>query len=105
MTDILWFDELGMGDVAQVGGKNASLGEMVSKLGDLGVRVPGGFATTADAYHRFLEGDGLYDRIMQLVLPLDVADVTELARVAGLDPATGDYRLASLTTPQPGDLP
>ncbi|MCA1942617.1 MAG: phosphoenolpyruvate synthase [Yonghaparkia sp.] len=81
MTDILWFDELGMGDVAQVGGKNASLGEMVSKLGDLGVRVPGGFATTADAYHRFLAGDGLYDRIMQLVLPLDVADVTELARV------------------------
>ena len=80
-TDILWFDELGMGDVAQVGGKNASLGEMVSKLGDLGVRVPGGFATTADAYHRFLAGDGLYDRIMQLVLPLDVADVTELARV------------------------
>lgn len=80
-TDILWFDELGMGDVAQVGGKNASLGEMVSKLGNLGVRVPGGFATTADAYHRFLAGDGLYDRIMQLVLPLDVADVTELARV------------------------
>jgi pyruvate,water dikinase len=80
-TDILWFDELGMGDVAQVGGKNASLGEMVSKLGDLGVRVPGGFATTADAYHRFLAGDGLYDRIMQLVLPLDVADVTALARV------------------------
>jgi pyruvate,water dikinase len=81
MTDILWFDELGMDDVPQVGGKNASLGEMVSKLGDLGVRVPGGFATTADAYHRFLAGDGLYDRIMQLVLPLDVADVTELARV------------------------
>ena len=80
-TDILWFDELGMGDVAQVGGKNASLGEMVSKLGDLGVRVPGGFATTADAYHRFLAGDGLYDRIMQLVLPLDVADVTALERV------------------------
>ncbi len=81
MTDILWFDELGMADVPQVGGKNASLGEMVSKLGHLGVRVPGGFATTADAYHRFLAGDGLYDRIMQLVLPLDVGDVTELARV------------------------
>lgn len=81
MTDILRFDELGMDDVPQVGGKNASLGEMVSKLGDLGVRVPGGFATTADAYHRFLAGDGLYDRIMGLVLPLDVADVTELARV------------------------
>ncbi len=80
-ANILWFDELGMGDVPQVGGKNASLGEMVSKLDDLGVRVPGGFATTADAYHRFLATDGLYDRIMELVLPLDVTDVTELARV------------------------
>jgi len=80
-TNILWFDELGMADVPQVGGKNASLGEMVSKLGDLGVRVPGGFATTADAYHDFLAAEGLYDRIMGLVLPLDVTDVTELARV------------------------
>ncbi len=80
-TNILWFDELGMGDVAQVGGKNASLGEMVSKLEPLGVRVPGGFATTADAYHDFLAADGLYDRILGLVMPLDVTDVAELARV------------------------
>jgi len=80
-ADILWFDELGMGDVAQVGGKNASLGEMVSRLGHLGVRVPGGFATTADAYHDFLAADGLYDRILGLVMPLDVTDVAELARV------------------------
>ncbi len=80
-TDILWFTQLGMDDVAQVGGKNASLGEMVSTLAQKGVRVPGGFATTADAYRRFLAGDGLYDRIMRQVMPLDVTDVVELARV------------------------
>ena len=52
-----------MADIAQVGGKNASLGEMVSNLSGAGVRVPGGFATTADAYREFLAADGLYDRI------------------------------------------
>ena len=47
---VAWFDDLGRGDVARVGGKNASLGEMVRQLGGRGVRVPPGFATTADAY-------------------------------------------------------
>ncbi|MGV9193798.1 phosphoenolpyruvate synthase [Microbacterium sp. MC2] len=84
MSSILWFDEIGMGDLAQVGGKNASLGEMVSHLSDLGVRVPGGFATTADAYRSFLAADGLYERIKDAVEAIDVEDVTELARVGSL---------------------
>ena len=58
MKNVLWFDEIGMTDLPAVGGKNASLGEMVSHLSALGVRVPGGFATTADAYRR-TEGQAL----------------------------------------------
>lgn len=81
MTNILWFTEMGMNDVHQVGGKNASLGEMVSNLSHLGVSVPGGFATTADAYRDFLAADGLYERIKAVVESLDVSDVAELARV------------------------
>ena len=54
---------------------------MVSNLSDLGVSVPGGFATTADAYREFLAADGLYDRIRTTVEALDVTDVAELARV------------------------
>ena len=80
MTRILWFDEIGMADLPQVGGKNASLGEMVSRLGDAGIRVPGGFATTADAYRDFLAHDGLAERIDALVGPLDVEDVAALTR-------------------------
>lgn len=79
--NILWFTEIGMNDVAQVGGKNASLGEMVGNLAGTGVNVPGGFATTADAYREFLAADGLYTRIRAAVEGLDVADVAELARV------------------------
>lgn len=79
--NILWFTEIGMNDVAQVGGKNASLGEMVSNLSDAAVSVPGGFATTADAYRDFLLADGLYERIRSTVEELDVTDVAELARV------------------------
>ena len=56
---ILWFDQLGLADLAQVGGKNASLGEMVSKLAAVGVRVPDGFATTADAFRDFVDRNGL----------------------------------------------
>ncbi len=81
MTNILWFTEMGMDDVHQVGGKNASLGEMVSNVAHLGVTVPGGFATTADAYRSFLSGDGLYERIKSTVEALDVTDVAELSRV------------------------
>lgn len=81
MTDILWFEQIGMGDLARVGGKNASLGEMVSHLSSAGVRVPRGFATTADAYRRFLAADGLDERIRVAVERLDPDDVAELVRV------------------------
>ncbi|MBK1644192.1 phosphoenolpyruvate synthase [Thiocapsa imhoffii] len=80
MTDyVRWLSELGMEDVPVVGGKNASLGEMIQNLTDLGVRVPGGFATTADAYREFLAKDGLDERIQAVLDELDVDDVTALA--------------------------
>ena len=77
---IKWFEELGIGDVAQVGGKNASLGEMIQGLAGKGVSVPGGFATTADAYREFLAHDGLADRIYQRLDALDIEDVNALAQ-------------------------
>ncbi len=73
------FDHLRMSDVEQVGGKNASLGEMISQLSSTGVRVPGGFATTADAYRDFLGHQGLAGRISQALAALDVDDVAALA--------------------------
>ena len=76
---ILWFDQLGMNDVERVGGKNASLGEMISNLSGAGVTVPGGFATTAEAYREFLSHEGLNDRINQELARLDVDDVNALA--------------------------
>ncbi|MEN6401570.1 MAG: phosphoenolpyruvate synthase, partial [Armatimonadia bacterium] len=63
---VRFFEELGRGDVPSVGGKNASLGEMVQKLGGQGIRVPEGFATTAEAYRSFLEANGLTERIRAL---------------------------------------
>jgi pyruvate,water dikinase len=53
-NNVLWFSDIGLADLEQVGGKNSSLGEMVSNLANLGVRVPDGFATTADAYRQFI---------------------------------------------------
>lgn len=83
MTDhtdyIVWLDQLGMDDVARVGGKNASLGEMIGHLSRAGVKVPGGFATTTHAYREFLEINDLTGRINQLLAPLDVDDVEALA--------------------------
>ncbi|BES70966.1 phosphoenolpyruvate synthase [Marinobacter nanhaiticus D15-8W] len=78
---IIWFENLGMSDVDRVGGKNASLGEMISNLANAGVTVPGGFATTAHAYREFLAKDGLKDRIDEALEALDINDVNELARV------------------------
>lgn len=77
---IAWFDTLRMTDVGRVGGKNASLGELISQLSHLGVRVPGGFATTADAYRDFLAHDGLAGRIQKLLDTLNTDDVTALAQ-------------------------
>lgn len=77
---VIWFDQLGMNDVERVGGKNASLGEMISNLAAAGVSVPNGFATTADAYREFLQHEGLNERINQALNALDVDDVAALAR-------------------------
>lgn len=76
---VLWFDELRMTDVGSVGGKNASLGEMISQLAEAGVRVPGGFATTADAYRDFLDQGGLTQRIEKRLSALDTGDIKALA--------------------------
>jgi len=73
------FAKLGRHDVAEVGGKNSSLGEMISNLAQLGVTVPDGFATTADAYRDFLAHDGLAERIRAELAGLDVDDVAKLA--------------------------
>ncbi len=77
---VLWYEELGMGDVSRVGGKNASLGEMISNLANAGVQVPGGFATTAYGYNEFLEQSGLDKRIHDVLDELDVDDVDALAK-------------------------
>ncbi|WP_100657060.1 phosphoenolpyruvate synthase [Alteromonas flava] len=76
---VLWYQQLGMHDVGRVGGKNASLGEMISNLANAGVQVPGGFATTASAFNEFLDQSGLEKRIHELLDALDVDDVNALA--------------------------
>ncbi len=76
---VMWFNQLGMNDVDRVGGKNASLGEMISNLSNAGVSVPNGFATTADAYREFLSQSGLDDKIHTALTALDVDDVNALA--------------------------
>jgi pyruvate,water dikinase len=76
---VVGFETLRMHDVSRVGGKNASLGEMIGQLAASGVRVPGGFATTAQAYRDFLGHDGLDKRIEQAVAGLDVENVNALA--------------------------
>ncbi len=95
---LIWFDKLGMDDVARVGGKNASLGEMISNLCDAGIRVPEGFATTAAAYQRFLEHDSLNRRIHEALDALDVEDVNALARCGA------QIRQWVMDTPLPPDF-
>ncbi|WP_439852813.1 phosphoenolpyruvate synthase [Pseudomonas syringae] len=77
---VVSLDKLGVHDVEHVGGKNSSLGEMISNLAGAGVSVPGGFATTAQAYRDFLELSGLNDQIHAALDALDVDDVNALAR-------------------------
>ena len=92
------FEHLTMRDVETVGGKNASLGEMIGQLAALGVHVPGGFATTAHAFRDFLEQGGLAARISQALAGLNVDDVTKLA-------ATGaQIRKDIMATPFPPAL-
>ena len=76
---VIPFGQLRMTDVDSVGGKNSSLGEMISQLGSAGVRVPGGFATTASAFRAFLDFGGLRERINQRLDSLNVEDVRALA--------------------------
>jgi pyruvate,water dikinase len=95
---VLPFEHLTMRDVETVGGKNASLGEMIGQLAALGVHVPGGFATTAHAFRDFLEQGGLAARISQALAGLNVDDVTKLA-------ATGaQIRKDIMATPFPPAL-
>ena len=79
-ANILWLDDLRLTDLAQVGGKNSSLGEMIGALAGLGVSVPGGFATTADAFRAFIAHNDLEQRIFDKLATLDVEDVESLAR-------------------------
>ncbi|MRH77121.1 phosphoenolpyruvate synthase [Spiribacter sp. C176] len=95
---VVWFESLGMNDVERVGGKNASLGEMISNLADAGVQVPGGFATTAAAYWDFLDGSGLRARIEQALTGLDVEDVRALAKTGA------EIRQMIIDTPFPPAL-
>ena len=95
---VIWFDQLRMTDVSTVGGKNASLGEMISQLVDSGVRVPSGFATTADAYRDFLDQGGLALRIEETLASLDISDVSRLADTGS------QIRDWILTTPLPPRL-
>ncbi len=95
---VVWLNKLGMNDVDRVGGKNASLGEMISKLSALGVSVPGGFATTAIAYRRFLRHGGLSERINAKLAALDINDVVALAE------AGAEIRAWVIDTPFPDEL-
>ncbi len=97
-NNTLWFNSLSMDDVDKVGGKNASLGEMVSNLSNAGVSVPDGFATTSYAFNEFLDFEGLDDRIHQLLDKLDVNDV-EALRTTG-----ATIRQWVLDAPFPADL-
>ncbi len=77
---IKWFSQIGIDDVPEVGGKNASLGEMYRTLTQEGVRVPNGFAVTADAYRHILDYNDAWDRLHKLLDDLDPDDVKELQR-------------------------
>ncbi len=98
MSVIRWFENVGIEDVASVGGKNASLGEMIQALSPKGIRVPGGFATTAEAYRHFLAHDGLEERIHK---DLDQLDITNLGQLAETGKRIRDWIIAQ---PLPVDL-
>jgi len=76
---VLWFNEIELDDIPQVGGKNASLGEMIQELTGKGVNIPDGFAVTADAYRYLLESAGIYDEIEQILSDLDTHDMHNLS--------------------------
>ena len=84
IENIIWLDDVSISDVEKVGGKNASLGEMISGLGSQGVRVPGGFATTAEAFESFLHHSNLKNKITKLLSALDITDIKELSKTGAL---------------------
>ncbi len=94
----MWFADIGLADLEQVGGKNSSLGEMIGNLSAAGVLVPDGFATTADAYWRFIGDTGLADLISAELAGLDTDDVQRLAEVGR------KIRAAVVGQPFPADL-
>ena len=98
MSYVVSFEHLRNTDVDSVGGKNASLGEMISQLADAGVRVPGGFATTAQAFRDFLSGTGLDKKIADRLATLDSEDVRALAE------AGSQIRQWLVETPLPKQL-
>ena len=101
MTDtrnVIPLEQCGINDVEVVGGKNASLGEMIQNLTSLGVQVPGGFATTAHAYRSFLAHDGLSDKINSMLASLDVDDIQALQSTGG------EIRRLIMELPFPEDL-
>ena len=95
---IIWFDQLGNNDINSVGGKNASLGEMISQLAGLGIKVPDGFATTADAFRQFLAQQNLDEKIRLRLDALNTDDVAELVD------AGAEIRQWILDTPLPDSL-
>ncbi len=95
---VLWFEEVGIGDIPLVGGKNASLGEMIQQLTPKGVNVPTGFATTAYAYRYFIEQAGLQEKLRELFSDLDVEDMSNLRQHGKL------ARALILNTPFPAEL-
>src|SRR5437773_10747070 len=94
----VWLKDLRMADLERVGGKNASLGEMMSALAAAGIRVPGGFATTAQAFRQFLSANGLEARIEQRLHSLAPKDVTAFAACGA------EIRSWILKAPFPADI-
>ncbi len=97
-SNIMWFADIGLADLEQVGGKNSSLGEMIGNLSAAGVLVPDGFATTAEAYWSFIGDTGLADLISAELAGLDTDDVRRLAEVGSR------IRAAVVDQPFPADL-
>ncbi|WP_198263730.1 phosphoenolpyruvate synthase [sulfur-oxidizing endosymbiont of Gigantopelta aegis] len=97
-SNIIWFKALANTDVDQVGGKNASLGEMISQLSQMGIRVPDGFATTAEAFRRFLKHNSLEQKITTILNELDVDDVERLQKTGAM------IRQWIVEAPLPADL-
>jgi len=84
MENILQLHEIGLGDLPRVGGKNASLGEMITQLGGLGVRIPSGFAITVQAYEAYLDFNGFRQEITSLVGSINPDDVVDLRKKGNL---------------------